>query len=544
MKNKLFLTVILSTLLIGGIIYAANTFPVSLNDWEEGDLIEEGWANALEDKIGIDDSNVTTSLDYLVKTHSQPTRLTVSATSTLATTTITYLGVGTTTPNNLIQVKDLINFDNNNFGTFLGYQAGISNTSGNFLTAIGYQAGMSNTSGNFNTAIGYQALNSNTTSTYNTAVGYVALKKNTSGLANDAFGSKSLYSNTTGHRNVAIGVNSMTTNTTGFQNTAVGHDVMYDNTTGVANVAFGTSALHDNITGNFNTALGYLALTSSTSTSKNTAIGNSALSNFLTGTYNTVIGDNSGQLLQSGNNNVFLGYYVARGIAALGVYTNADNNTIIGYEAGYNATSSWSGNVFLGHQAGYYETGSNKLYIDNSSTTNPLIYGEFDNDLITINGDLTVTGTTTQATTTISKLTLTTDLDIGDDTNLAAGRSLTLTGDSVAADAELYTDTKCLWFEDPTAADDFKSNWRSSIAITFTKIWAESDQTVTFNLQEDDGSPGNILNSSLAPAAGTASSTSFADASFAADSRLDLVVDSVADTPTWVSICWTYTKDD
>ncbi|MFW6132001.1 MAG: hypothetical protein ACOC5F_05340 [Candidatus Aminicenantaceae bacterium] len=33
---------------------------------------------------------------------------------------------------------------------------------------------------------------------------------------------------------------------------------------------------------------------------------------------------------------------------------------------------------------GYNETGSNKLYIDNSDTSPPLIYGEFDNDLITI----------------------------------------------------------------------------------------------------------------------------------------------------------------
>jgi hypothetical protein len=138
----------------------------------------------------------------------------------------------------------------------------------------------------------------------------------------------------------------------------------------------------------------------------------------------------------------------------------------------------------------------------------------------------------------------TSTIDISDNTNLTAGRSLTMSGDSIEADAELYTDTKCLWFENPTAADDFKSIWRSSQAITFTKIWAESDQTVTFNLQEDDDTPANILSASLAPAAGTASSTSFADASFAADSRLDLVVDSVANTPTWVSICWTFTKDD
>lgn len=109
-------------------------------------------------------------------------------------------------------------------------------------------------------------------------------------------------------------------------------------------------------------------------------------------------------------------------------------------------------------------------------------------------------------------------------------------------DTKLSTDTKCIWFENPTDADDFKSIWRSSLAFTFNKIWAESDQTVTFNLQNDDGSPSNILSSSLAPAAGETSSTVFADATFEADSELDLVIDSVSGTPTYVSICWEFTK--
>jgi hypothetical protein len=40
-------------------------------------------------------------------------------------------------------------------------------------------------------------------------------------------------------------------------------------------------------------------------------------------------------------------------------------------------SSNGSGNVFLGYQAGYNETGSNKLYIANSSTSTPMIYGDF-----------------------------------------------------------------------------------------------------------------------------------------------------------------------
>jgi len=38
------------------------------------------------------------------------------------------------------------------------------------------------------------------------------------------------------------------------------------------------------------------------------------------------------------------------------------------------------------------KSGSNKLYIENSDSSSPLLYGEFDNDYLKINGDLEVTG--------------------------------------------------------------------------------------------------------------------------------------------------------
>ena len=137
----------------------------------------------------------------------------------------------------------------------------------------------------------------------------------------------------------------------------------------------------------------------------------------------------------------------------------------------------------------------------------------------------------------------------GDDINSnLAGRSLTLTGaspDTLDADAELYTDTKCIYWESPVATDDFKSIWYSPTAMTLTQIWAESDQTVTFMLQVDDGSPADVDSVDLAPAAGVASDTSLdGDTTMAAGDRLDMAVTSVSGTPTWCSVCWTYTKDD
>jgi len=44
----------------------------------------------------------------------------------------------------------------------------------------------------------------------------------------------------------------------------------------------------------------------------------------------------------------------------------------------------------LGANAGYLETGSNKLYIDNSSTSSPLIKGDFTANTLTVNGNFGV----------------------------------------------------------------------------------------------------------------------------------------------------------
>ncbi len=57
------LVAILAIVTIG---YMANTFPTSLNNWDDGDVIESNWADALEAEIGIDNSAVTTSLNYQV----------------------------------------------------------------------------------------------------------------------------------------------------------------------------------------------------------------------------------------------------------------------------------------------------------------------------------------------------------------------------------------------------------------------------------------------------------------------------------------------
>ena len=112
------------------------------------------------------------------------------------------------------------------------------------------------------------------------------------------------------------------------------------------------------------------------------------------------------------------------------------------------------------------------------------------------------------------------------------------------ADAETYTDSKTLWFENPTAADDFKTIWTTQIAATITSITCESDQTVNFDLQVDDGSATGVNGSDIACTTYATDSTLAGDTTLAVGDRLDLALTSVSGTPTWVSITWAFTYDD
>ncbi|MCK7461966.1 MAG: hypothetical protein MZU84_07870 [Sphingobacterium sp.] len=68
---------------------------------------------------------------------------------------------------------------------------------------------------------------------------------------------------------------------------------------------------------------------------------------------------------------------------------NGSNNTYLGRNAGF-YNQNGSGNVFIGYGAGANELGSNRLYIANANTTDPLIYGEFDNSYLKFNANNTV----------------------------------------------------------------------------------------------------------------------------------------------------------
>ncbi|MFK5855331.1 MAG: hypothetical protein QM503_04305 [Bacteroidota bacterium] len=212
--------------------------------------------------------------------------------------------------------------------------------------------------------------NDDGTDNKNIAVGIDAFSTNTTGWGNVSSGYKSLFANTSGSSNVANGCSALIDNTTGSANIANGYLSLGDNTVGNGNIASGYAAMGYNTSGNYNISSGFQSVYKNISGDYNIGIGYKAL-------YNNTIG----------NNNICIGYETN--------YSNQEgsNNTIIGYQAGY--VTSWgfynkSGNIFLGYQAGYSELGDNKLYIENTNTSSPLIYGEFDNNLLRINGTLDI----------------------------------------------------------------------------------------------------------------------------------------------------------
>ncbi|MFK5983762.1 MAG: tail fiber domain-containing protein [Flavobacteriaceae bacterium] len=283
---------------------------------------------------------------------------------------------------------------------FLGVNSGAADNGGNNQNVgIGFNSLRSNTSGKKNTANGYQSLYSNNSGNENTAIGYQSMYYNSQGRENTSLGFRSLYQNTSGYSNIAIGYRSIFSNNSGYNNSALGFEVLFSNTNGHDNSAFGLKSLNHNTTGHSNNTNGNYTLFRNT-----------------TGNSNIAIGFNAGYNNQTGSHNVYLGE-----------------------ASGYNNITG-SGSVFLGQASGYNEHGSNKLYIENSNANsdNALIYGEFDNNMLRINGELqvsnptfngyrfpTIDGTNNQVLVTNGNGTLNwSNLTNGDITSVIAGNGL------------------------------------------------------------------------------------------------------------------------
>lgn len=263
---------------------------------------------------------------------------------------------------------------------YLGLTAGWADTVGSYNIYLGEGAGYTNQASN-NIMFGYKAGYLSTTGDYNLFMGNQSGFHNT-GQSNLFLGWQSGWTNTTGSNNVFFGTLSGGYNLSGSDNTFIGNEAGYAGSTGNRNIAIGTqSGYHTN--GVSNIFLGYQAGYTNTSGIQNTFIGTQAGLNNSVGNNNIFLGVAAGQNNTEGESNIFIGTQTGS------KNTTGGNNTSLGLYAGFSNVTG-SSNVFIGSQAGYYETGSNRLYIENApgDKNNSLIYGEFDTKQLTINGSL------------------------------------------------------------------------------------------------------------------------------------------------------------
>ena len=248
---------------------------------------------------------------------------------------------------------------------FIGHQSGSSITTGLYNSFFGYQSGLLNDIGNRNVFIGYKT-------------GY----SNIDGENNIFLGFASGYNNTTAEDNVFIGNWAGYYNTTGTKNVFQGYQAGAYNDTGSYNVFIGNYAGRENTFGNFNTFLGTYSGWHNTEGKSNVAVGQSAGTSNTIGDFNLFVGTHSGSSNTEGTRNTYIGQQAGEKNITGGY------NVAVGRFAG-NSNETGDSCVFIGNAAGYWETGSNKLYIANSSATS-LIYGDFNSKFIAINGELRV----------------------------------------------------------------------------------------------------------------------------------------------------------
>jgi len=127
-------------------------------------------------------------------------------------------------------------------------------------------------------------------------------------------------------------------------------------------------------------AIGFSALANTTG-SENMAIGFEAGLNNIAGNFNTFVGSEAGR----GSAGAYSGNTTIGRRAGYSLTTDGSENTLIGSQAGEDITTG-AGNVCIGYTAGESQitTDSNELWIANTDTATPLIYGEFPNTLLQI----------------------------------------------------------------------------------------------------------------------------------------------------------------
>ena len=139
-------------------------------------------------------------------------------------------------------------------------------------------------------------------------------------------------------------------------------------------------------------------------------------------------------------------------------------------------------------------------------------------------------------------------VDVSDETNLTAGRSLTLNGDTIDIDSEIYTGSFSITIKNATTTANPAAQRYNPTAITITKIGCRTDSgsaTIQFDERTSSGDSAgtDVMSSGLTCDSTMDATTTFANASISADTWLSLDIDSIS-SATDIFIFVSYTKDD
>lgn len=215
----------------------------------------------------------------------------------------------------------------------------------------------------------------------------------------------------TNNHNIGIGEYALESVGPGENNIAIGYSSHYWNS-GSNNISLGSFSL-EAIAGTGNIGIGFFAGWNSQNADFNVALGHEALDANLGGDYNLALGAYAGSNRELGDRNVFIGAHAGSNLSGLP---------------------------------------SDKLYIENTNSNEPLIYGDFNTDELIFNGNVTISndnGTHTNATLTIDNLQI---ADLGSFNLGLDGDIIPYGGNALGFDLGNNTATQH-W--DDVVADDF-----------------------------------------------------------------------------------------
>jgi len=277
-------------------------------------------------------------------------------------------------------VFEQIPFRSNNAGLneniLFGTNTGASYSSGNNNIGIGVDIFDALNGANGNIAIGSDCYDKITTGDYNIGLGHNTANNITDGIGNIFMGRWTALVATSPDYCIGLGYTSLYNLSTAQDVIAIGRSSLYSVTTGNYNIGIGFEA-GKSITTNTGTFIGYQAGELTTGDG-NTFVGEGAGDINTSGAANEAFGKNALGANVTGGNNVAIG---SSALAA----NLSNQNTAIG--SGAAAAAVAAGCVYIGYQAGSTNETNNLLFIENSNTlTDVLIFGDFTNDEVIING--------------------------------------------------------------------------------------------------------------------------------------------------------------